>query len=209
MYKNVITITCQEANALIEVLSNSKNNYYDKECEWLKNFVENSSSPIVNFVDLPYILQNLYPYLFIGQTDTHIICQEFYKKYRPAQILNNKLRVSLPNNSKAKFHCELRELMRNLCADTNYQSDCYDYWYPHYDEVEAIFEYLTEIITQNPQAPSYVYIFRKDIYRLGQTITKLKEKEAREEMRIKHQNEVKEYIQKLINNENSKVEDGE
>lgn len=192
MLQNKISITTDEAKALIYVLNRPDNThpFYEKLIPWLEENVITGQKFVYRFADLPCELKH--PYIFnrcehcgwdseyqnaiIDNDDRVQTVKQWYLSARRAELKNYKSSILLYNiGQNSKYQKLLRQIVEDNCEEA-VVCDKYHYTTFYFDREGCIkvADELFKLICGNAEVPCYIFMARKQMSVILKSIEKTK-----------------------------------
>lgn len=190
--ENKISITTEEAKALIYVLNRPDNSSfldsYKRTINWLEENVITGQKFVYRFADLPHGLRH--PYIFsrceycgydrkyetliIDNDDRIQIVKQWYLNVRKAQLKDRKASILLYDVGRnSKYQKLLRQIVECHCKEAIVcEKHSYTRFYFDRDGCTKVADELFNLIGKNAEVPSYIFMARKQMSIIKRTIEK-------------------------------------
>lgn len=177
-HTNRVCIHNEEARLLVDHMENGKwmrdQACYKEAIHWLNHNVLSAGRTVFDFVELPPALRAWWSWTPDSERlndFTKVIMRDFYKKLRPCQLKDEKMRIELPLQPAGKAWAEIWEFIgvnllneKSCIVRTRYEY--WAHWYPTNEDCGKLIEFLSNYLDNDPLAPCYVFTLRKHVYKV-------------------------------------------
>lgn len=179
MLQNKISITTDEARALIYVLNRPDKAHFSHEevITWLQENVIVGQKFVYRFADLPYELKCLYRFhrcehcgwdseyqnAVIDNDDRIQIVKQWYLNARRAKLKDIKSSILLSDGQNSKYQKLLRQIVEDNYDDVVCEKyNCTRFYFDKGGCIKVADE-LFKLICENAEVPCYIFMARKQM----------------------------------------------